>query len=58
MSETMTKRTKLKYRILLLALQVLLPFGLYLAMQWGSQPLAVAVSALLGLSMLGLVGLG
>jgi hypothetical protein len=52
------EKSKLKTRILLLALQVLLPFGLYLAMQWGSQPLAVAVSALLGLSMLGLVGLG
>jgi hypothetical protein len=52
------EKSKLKARILLLALQVLLPFGLYLAMQWGSQPLAVAVSALLGLSMLGLVWLG
>ncbi len=58
MTEKTMEKSKLRARILLLALQVLLPFGLYLAMQWGSQPLAVAVSALLGLSMLGLVWLG
>ncbi|MDY6867439.1 MAG: hypothetical protein SVT56_05980 [Chloroflexota bacterium] len=52
------EKSKLKARILLLALQVLLPFGLYFAMQMGSQPLAVIVAALLGMSMLGLVWLG
>jgi hypothetical protein len=58
MTEKTMKKAKLKARILLLALQVLLPFGLYLAMQRGSQSLMIVIAALLGLSMLGLVWLG
>jgi hypothetical protein len=58
MTEKTMKKSKLKARILLLALQVLLPFGLYLAMQRGSQSLMIVIAALLGLSMLGLVWLG
>jgi len=58
MTEKTMEKSKLKARILLLALQVILPFGLYLAMQMGSQALMLVIAALLGLSMLVLVWLG
>jgi len=45
-------------RIILLASQILLPFVLYTALEWGNHPLAIATAVLLGLSMAVLVWLG
>jgi hypothetical protein len=58
MSENLMKNSKLRVRILLLALHILLPFGLYFTMKMENGPLAVLIAALLGLSMLVLVWLG
>ena len=45
-------------RIILMASQILLPFVLYTALEWGNRPLAIATAVLLGLSMAVLVWLG
>jgi uncharacterized membrane protein YfbV (UPF0208 family) len=58
MTQKKMEKSRLKARIFLLALQILLPFGLYFAMSMGGQAFAAVVAALLGLSMLGLVWLG
>ncbi len=58
MSGSEIQRLKPKLRVLLLVSQILLPFGLYLAMRMGNQPLAGVISALFAVSMLGLWWLG
>lgn len=45
-------------RAILLVLQILLPFGLYLGLQWNNHALTVLVAVLIGLSMVFLVWLG
>jgi len=52
------QENKIYIRIILLAAQILLPFGLYLAMQEGNQLLAIVMAVLLGLDMAVLVWLG
>ena len=52
------QENKTYIRIILLAAQILLPFGLYLAMQEGNQLLAIVMAVLLGLDMAVLVWLG
>lgn len=52
-------REKQKFiRIILMASQILLPFVLYTALEWGNRPLAIVSAVLLGLSMAVLVWLG
>lgn len=51
-------RNNLKVRSTLLALQILLPFGLYTAMQWEAAPLVWAAAGVFILSMGVLVWLG
>jgi len=58
MVERVKESIKLVLRVILLALHILLPFGLYFAMQAGVQALAVVTAALFGVSMLVLVWLG
>jgi len=52
------QENKTYIRIILLAAQILLPFGLYLAMQEGNQLFAIVMAVLLGLDMAVLVWLG
>jgi len=52
------QENKIYIRIILLAAQILLPFGLYLAMQEGNQLFAIVMAVLLGLDMAVLVWLG
>lgn len=52
------KNLRASLRVVLLVLQILLPFGLYLGLQWNSRPLAILMAVLIGLSMAFLVWLG
>lgn len=63
MSDTMTnqKREQVqrsKWRRLLLIVQILFPFGLFLAMESGRDGLAVTIAGLFVLSMAALVWVG
>lgn len=59
MSETAIKEAKQNtIRIILLVAQILLPFGLYLALEWGNLPLAIVIATLLCVSMAVLVLFG
>lgn len=58
MAEPVKVDLKPALRVVLLALTILLPFGLYFAMQAGFQALAVVSFVLLGVCMLALVWLG
>jgi len=58
MAECVKEHMKPALRLVLLALQILLPFGLFFAMRAGVQALAVVIFVLLGVSMLVLVWLG
>jgi len=55
MSEMSKTKTKSWLRVGLLALHILLPLGLYLAMNGGYQIIAVIIAGLFSLSMLALV---
>jgi hypothetical protein len=52
------KKIGLKEKILLMGMQILLPFVLYGAMKSGSEPLGLTIGILLALSMLVLILLG
>jgi hypothetical protein len=62
MSEKMIERAKFKIglreKIILLLLQVLLPFVLYLAINLDNSPLGIGAASLLALSMIILVVFG
>ncbi len=55
MSEESRQRIMPKLRTCLLALQILLPFGLYLSMNAGNSPLMIVIAGMFGVSMLVLV---
>jgi hypothetical protein len=52
------KKIGLKEKILLMGLQIALPFVLYGALKAGSEPLGLTIGILLALSMLVLILLG
>jgi hypothetical protein len=52
------KKIGLRSKILLMGLQIFLPFVLYLAIRMGIRPLGIAVGVLLALSMLVMVVFG
>lgn len=52
------KRGDLKMRALLLIMQLLLPFGLYLSLRWGWSIMTFVIAAVFFLSMVFLVWLG
>jgi len=51
------KNKRASLRLILLVLQILLPFGLYIGLQLNSMPLVVLIAVLIGLSMAFLVWL-
>lgn len=58
MDKAKQKDLRASLRVLLLTLQILLPFGLYLGLQYNSDVLAGVMAVLIGLSMAFLVWLG
>jgi len=52
------KKIGLKEKILLMGLQILLPFVLYVALKAGSEPLGLTIGVLMALSMLVLILMG
>ena len=58
MKKNIIKKIGLNEKIILLVLQILLPFVLYVALKAGSEPLGLTVGILFALSVLVLILLG
>jgi len=58
LNERKMDKIRPKLRLILLFLQILLPFALYLALNRGNRPLEALIGILLGLSMLTLILIG